>query len=50
VNPASKRPKVELNLLDRLHGSDPLSLFRDLDQWMQATDFVSNSKVYLHET
>ena len=34
----AKRTKVdfiEINLLDRLHGKDPLSLFRDLDQILQ---------------
>ena len=34
----SKRIKVdaiEINLLDRLHGTDPLSVFRDLDRILQ---------------
>ena len=34
----AKRTKVdfiEINLLDRLHGKDPLPLFRDLDQILQ---------------
>jgi hypothetical protein len=36
--PVSKRPKLaeEISLLDKLHGSDPLSAFRELDQLMQA--------------
>ena len=35
----SKKPKLvvdEISLLDKLHGSDPLSAFRELDQLMQA--------------
>ena len=36
--PVPKRPKLaeEISLLDKLHGSDPLSAFRELDQLMQA--------------
>jgi hypothetical protein len=36
--PASKRAKLgnEISLLDRLHGSDPISTLRDLDQIMQS--------------
>lgn len=42
VKPEVKRVKLdaEISLLDRLHGSDPLSAFRDLDQMMQADQTV----------
>jgi len=42
VKPEVKRVKLdaEISLLDRLHGSDPLSAFRDLDQMMQADETV----------
>ena len=42
VKPEVKRVKLdaEISLLDRLHGSDPLSAFRDLDQMIQADQTV----------
>ena len=46
--PDSKRAKLdnEISLLDRLHGSDPLSALRDLDQLMQA-DLVRQGIIYV---
>ncbi len=40
-----KRVKLdaEISLLDRLHGSDPLSAFKDLDQLIQADQTVCKS-------
>ena len=47
--PDSKRAKLdnEISLLDRLHGSDPLSALRDLDQLMQA-DLVRQGIINRH--